>query len=96
MWTIQLLICNVHYFQPYSDQREKAKLTTLLFLLDLSCLFPFQRLFKVKHIVALCVCSCFGGFPSAAWEFWTKSGLVTGGLYDSKVGKVIQLYSPCF
>lgn len=31
-------------------------------------------------------CSCFGGFPTVAWEFWTKKGLVTGGLYGSKVG----------
>ena len=34
-----------------------------------------------------CRCSCFGGFPSAAWEFWAKKGLVTGGLYGSKVGE---------
>lgn len=29
---------------------------------------------------------CFGGYPSSAWDYWTKTGLVTGGLYDSKVG----------
>ncbi|XP_026197286.1 cathepsin B-like [Anabas testudineus] len=33
-----------------------------------------------------CGMGCFGGFPSAAWEFWAKKGLVTGGLYQSKVG----------
>lgn len=32
-------------------------------------------------------CRCFGGYPSSAWEFWTKTGLVTGGLYGSEVGK---------
>lgn len=32
-------------------------------------------------------CRCFGGYPSSAWEFWTKKGLVTGGLYGSEVGK---------
>lgn len=32
-------------------------------------------------------CRCYGGYPSSAWEFWTKKGLVTGGLYGSKVGK---------
>nr|KAF6400745.1 cathepsin B [Rousettus aegyptiacus] len=26
---------------------------------------------------------CNGGFPSGAWNFWTKKGLVSGGLYDS-------------
>lgn len=31
--------------------------------------------------------SCNGGFPSGAWNFWTKKGLVSGGLYDSHVGK---------
>lgn len=34
-----------------------------------------------------CLCSCFGGYPSAAWDFWAKTGLVTGGLYDSKMGE---------
>lgn len=33
-------------------------------------------------------CSCFGGYPSSAWTFWTKTGLVTGGLYGSKVGRL--------
>ncbi|CAB1435530.1 unnamed protein product [Pleuronectes platessa] len=33
-----------------------------------------------------CGMGCFGGYPSAAWEFWGKTGLVTGGLYGSKVG----------
>lgn len=30
---------------------------------------------------------CNGGYPSAAWDFWTKDGLVTGGLYDSHIGE---------
>lgn len=30
---------------------------------------------------------CNGGYPSAAWDFWTKAGLVSGGLYDSHVGE---------
>ncbi|KAM6991923.1 cathepsin Bb [Tautogolabrus adspersus] len=33
-----------------------------------------------------CGMGCFGGYPSAAWEYWAKNGLVTGGLYGSKVG----------
>ncbi|XP_028252376.1 cathepsin Bb [Parambassis ranga] len=33
-----------------------------------------------------CGMGCFGGFPSAAWEYWEKKGIVTGGLYGSKVG----------
>lgn len=39
------------------------------------------------HWLMLWWCRCLGGFPSSAWEFWTKKGLVTGGLYGSKVGK---------
>uniref|UniRef100_A0A8C8HXG0 Cathepsin B n=1 Tax=Oncorhynchus tshawytscha TaxID=74940 RepID=A0A8C8HXG0_ONCTS len=34
-----------------------------------------------------CGMGCNGGYPSAAWDFWTTEGLVTGGLYDSHVGK---------
>lgn len=37
--------------------------------------------------VLFCGCRCFGGYPSSAWEFWTKKGLVTGGLYGSNVGE---------
>lgn len=30
---------------------------------------------------------CNGGYPSAAWDFWTKEGLVSGGLYNSHIGE---------
>jgi len=33
-----------------------------------------------------CGDGCDGGFPSAAWSYWTETGLVTGGLYNSNVG----------
>uniref|UniRef100_A0ABI0NU15 Cathepsin B n=1 Tax=Bos taurus TaxID=9913 RepID=A0ABI0NU15_BOVIN len=33
-----------------------------------------------------CGDGCNGGFPSGAWNFWTKKGLVSGGLYNSHVG----------
>ncbi|KAM4528658.1 cathepsin Bb [Fundulus diaphanus] len=42
-----------------------------------------------------CGMGCFGGYPSAAWEFWTKKGLVTGGLYGSKVGCRPYTIAPC-
>lgn len=32
---------------------------------------------------------CNGGYPPEAWDFWTTDGLVTGGLYDSHIGKFI-------
>nr|XP_020444365.1 cathepsin B-like [Monopterus albus] len=42
-----------------------------------------------------CGFGCNGGFPSVAWEFWVKKGLVTGGLYDSKVGCKPYTITPC-
>lgn len=33
------------------------------------------------------LCRCNGGYPSAAWDFWTNEGLVSGGLYDSHIGE---------
>lgn len=50
-------------------------------------LIGYQTTFVV-FLYFLCDCRCFGGFPSAAWEFWAKKGLVTGGLYQSKVGTI--------
>ncbi|XP_049336242.1 cathepsin Bb isoform X2 [Astyanax mexicanus] len=42
-----------------------------------------------------CGMGCFGGFPDAAWDFWTKNGLVTGGLYDSSIGCRPYSLAPC-
>ncbi|KAI1286143.1 Cathepsin B [Halotydeus destructor] len=33
-----------------------------------------------------CGFGCNGGRPGAAWSFWVKKGLVSGGLYNSNVG----------
>jgi len=33
-----------------------------------------------------CGFGCSGGFPSSAWRFFTNTGVVTGGQYDSKKG----------
>ncbi|OWK01095.1 CTSB [Cervus elaphus hippelaphus] len=38
---------------------------------------------------------CNGGFPSGAWNFWTKKGLVSGGLYNSHVGCRPYSIPPC-
>lgn len=34
---------------------------------------------------------CNGGYPSGAWRYWTEKGLVSGGLYNSHVGKCCQV-----
>ncbi|XP_037001330.1 cathepsin B isoform X1 [Artibeus jamaicensis] len=38
---------------------------------------------------------CNGGFPSGAWNFWKKQGLVSGGLYESHVGCRPYSIPPC-
>ncbi|XP_061056751.1 cathepsin B isoform X2 [Eubalaena glacialis] len=42
-----------------------------------------------------CGDGCNGGFPSGAWNFWTKHGLVSGGLYNSHVGCRPYSIPPC-
>jgi len=31
-----------------------------------------------------CGFGCNGGYPGAAWDYWVRNGLVTGGVYQSK------------
>ncbi|TKC35595.1 hypothetical protein EI555_012460 [Monodon monoceros] len=42
-----------------------------------------------------CGDGCNGGFPAGAWNFWTKQGLVSGGLYNSHVGCRPYSIPPC-
>ncbi|KAK6488869.1 cathepsin B-like [Huso huso] len=42
-----------------------------------------------------CGMGCNGGYPSAAWSFWTEEGLVSGGLYDSHLGCRPYSIPPC-
>ncbi|KAI9542651.1 hypothetical protein NQZ68_017662 [Dissostichus eleginoides] len=42
-----------------------------------------------------CGMGCNGGYPSAAWAFWTNEGLVSGGLYDSHIGCRPYTIPPC-
>uniref|UniRef100_H2ZCH5 Cathepsin B n=1 Tax=Ciona savignyi TaxID=51511 RepID=H2ZCH5_CIOSA len=42
-----------------------------------------------------CGDGCNGGFPGSAWKYWTNDGLVSGGLYNSKVGCLPYQISPC-
>lgn len=64
-------------------------------------LLTWRPLLRLKtQLLLLCshVHRCNGGYPSAAWEFWTERGLVTGGLYNSHIGKrtlphMVQVWS---
>lgn len=42
-----------------------------------------------------CGNGCNGGFPGAAWEYWTSDGLVTGGLFGSHKGCQPYPIAPC-
>ncbi|XP_076155775.1 cathepsin B [Alosa pseudoharengus] len=42
-----------------------------------------------------CGMGCNGGYPSAAWDFWTTEGLVSGGLYNSHIGCRPYTIEPC-
>ncbi|XP_066554666.1 cathepsin B [Amia ocellicauda] len=42
-----------------------------------------------------CGMGCNGGYPSAAWNYWSEQGLVSGGLYDSHVGCRPYSIPPC-
>ncbi|KAL4623892.1 cathepsin B-like [Arapaima gigas] len=43
----------------------------------------------------ICGFGCNGGYLSAAWYYWRKNGLVTGGLYDSHIGCRPYTIPPC-
>lgn len=43
----------------------------------------------------LCGAGCNGGFPGAAWHYWVRSGLVSGGTYDSHQGCRPYEIPPC-
>lgn len=64
-------------FSQYQPQRKMDKRS------GVQCLLLWKPfLFFVWHF------RCNGGYPSAAWDFWTKEGLVTGGLFNSHIGEL--------
>lgn len=42
-----------------------------------------------------CGFGCSGGFPGAAWNYWKKHGIVTGGAYGTNQGCVPYEIAPC-
>jgi len=54
--------------------------------------------FAAENLLSCCSeCGdgCNGGFPSAAWEYWVTTGLVSGGPYDSHQGCQPYEIAPC-
>lgn len=43
----------------------------------------------------LCGFGCNGGFPGAAWSYWVRKGIVSGGPYGSNQGCRPYEISPC-
>jgi len=44
---------------------------------------------------ATCGFGCQGGYPGAAWQYWVRSGLVTGGQYTTHDGCMPYPLAPC-
>jgi len=42
-----------------------------------------------------CGFGCNGGFPGAAWSYWSRKGLVSGGQYGSNQGCQPYIIQPC-
>ncbi|KAH8344922.1 hypothetical protein KR067_010712 [Drosophila pandora] len=54
--------------------------------------------FSADDLVSCChTCGfgCNGGFPGAAWSYWTRKGIVSGGRYGSKTGCRPYEIAPC-
>jgi len=54
--------------------------------------------FSAEDLVSCChTCGfgCNGGFPGAAWSYWVRKGIVSGGEYGSKQGCVAYEIAPC-
>ncbi|KAK4872423.1 hypothetical protein RN001_014452 [Aquatica leii] len=43
----------------------------------------------------LCGLGCNGGYPGAAWSYWVRQGIVSGGQYDSHQGCRPYEIAPC-
>jgi len=44
---------------------------------------------------ARCGFGCQGGYPGAAWQYWVRTGIVTGGQYTQKDGCMPYPLAPC-
>merc|ERR1712088_311314 len=59
---------------------------------------PLQVHVSPENLLSCCFScgfGCNGGFPGAAWSYWHRKGLVTGGLYGSNDGCQPYVLKPC-
>lgn len=45
--------------------------------------FSSDNMVACCGILSFCGFGCNGGFPSSAWRYWQKHGIVSGGPYGS-------------
>lgn len=58
----------------------------------------FNFYFSADDLISCCIScgmGCNGGFPGAAWHYWVKNGLVSGGSYGSHHGCRPYEIPPC-
>ena len=57
---------------------------------DRFCIFENEQVsISAENLLSCCTecgSGCNGGYPSSAWNWWLKNGLVTGGVYNSSDG----------
>lgn len=70
----------------YYFGEKKGWIRTSLMMIS-ECIVVVRNGGNTENILLCSLLRCNGGYPSAAWDFWTKDGLVSGGLYDSHVGE---------
>jgi len=54
--------------------------------------------FSAEDLVSCCAScgfGCNGGFPGAAWSYWVRKGIVSGGSYNSHQGCQPYAIAPC-
>jgi len=57
--------------------------------------FSADNLVACCGMLSLCGFGCYGGYPSSAWRYWTKKGIVSGGPYHSNEGCQPYEVAPC-
>lgn len=64
----------------------------------IASLGQLQTRISTENLLSCCTScgmGCNGGWPSAAWDYWQKHGLPTGGLYNDKNTCQPYSFAPC-
>ncbi|VDP39282.1 unnamed protein product [Heligmosomoides polygyrus] len=58
-------------------------------------LSSFQTTVSADDVLSCCGKKCEGGYPIEAWRYWVKTGICTGGSYESQSGCKPYPIPPC-